>query len=141
MTAATAPTRTRGPVRQISTVLAATAAAAVIWVVAVPLAGVDLLARPGGGPTQTVGVGAVVGVSLLAGLAGWGLLALLGRVAPRRARRIWTGVASAVLVLSLAGPLSGGVSASGTVTLIVLHLVVGLALIVGLRRATSRTAA
>ena len=59
-------------------VLGATAAALAVWVVAVPLAGVDLAARTGA-TEQPVGPGAVAVSALLAGLAAWALLAVLER--------------------------------------------------------------
>jgi len=57
-------------------------AALLIWLVQGPLTGMDLVVRTGNGVT-TVGPAAVVITSLAAGLAGWGLLALLGRLASR----------------------------------------------------------
>ncbi|MEH0845411.1 DUF6069 family protein [Micromonospora sp. CPCC 205711] len=116
-------------------VLAATVAALVVWVVAVPLAGVDLVARSGAADRR-VGPGAVVVTTVVAGLAGWALLALLERLTGR-ARVVWTGIAVAVLLVSLLGPLTGGVGAPATVTLLVLHLAAGL-LIPGLRRTADR---
>ena len=116
------------------TVVAAVLTALVVWLIAVPVAGIDLLVRPGGGATQQVGVGSVAIVSLLAALLGWGLLALLERLLPARARTVWTAVAGVVLVLSLAGPLTGGTTAAVTVTLALMHVAVGVALILGLRR-------
>jgi hypothetical protein len=123
------------------TVAAAILAAAVVWFVAVPVAGLDLLVRPGGGATQHVGIGSVLTVSLLAALLGWGLLTLLERLLPAHARTVWTVVAVTVLVLSLAGPLTGGTTAAVTVTLSLMHVAVGAALILGLRRRTIRRAA
>jgi hypothetical protein len=107
-------------------VLAAAAAALTIWVVAVPLAGAELDVRTNGG-TQPVGPGAVVVASLLAGLAGWALLAVAERVG-RRPRRTWTLVAGAVPALSMAGPL-GGVGVVAKLVLVGMHLAVGAVLI------------
>jgi hypothetical protein len=73
--------------------------------------------------------------SLLAGLAGAGLLALLERLTTN-ARRVWTIAAVVLLLISLAGPL-GGVKPSTVVALICLHVLVGGALIVGYRRAST----
>jgi hypothetical protein len=81
----------------------------------------------------------VVLTTLLAGLAGWGLLALLERFTTR-ARRTWIVIALVVLVLSLAaGPL-GGVTAGAKVALACLHLAAGAVLIPLLGRA-DRTSA
>ena len=107
------------------------------WLVAGPLLGIDLAVQPAGGgaqsATQTVGIGAVVAASLTAALLGWALLALLERWTAR-ARTIWTAVAAVVLLLSLAGPLTGALSLSVAGALAAVHLVVGSVLIVGLRR-------
>ena len=118
------------------TVAAAVSAAVIVWLVAVPIAGLDLLVRPGGNATQHVRLGSVVVVSLLAALLGCGLLALLERLIPARARTAWTVVAAVVLLLSLAGPLTGGTTPAVTVTLSLMHLAMGAALIIGLRGRT-----
>lgn len=145
MTTTTRPrsrSATTGRVRQRAlTAAAAMLTAVAVWVIAVPVAGLDLLVRPGGGATQHVGVGSVVIVSLLAALLGWGLLALLERLLPARARTVWTVVAGLVLVLSLAGPLTGGTTAAVTVTLALMHAAVGAVLIAGLPRRMVRQAA
>ncbi|MFI6133618.1 DUF6069 family protein [Micromonospora sp. NPDC051141] len=117
---------------RLLTVLAATVATLLGWVVAVPLAGVALVARSGAGEQRVTPF--AVGVStLLAGLAGWALLALLERFTGR-ARTVWTAVAALVLLLSLLGPLGGGAGGPATVTLVLLHLVAGAVLVPGLRR-------
>lgn len=123
------------------TVAAAVVAAVVVWLVAVPIAGLDLLVRPEGSTTQQVGIGSVVVVSLLAALLGWALLALLERLLPARASTAWTVVAGVMLALSLAGPLTGGTTPAVTVTLALMHVTVGAALIIGLRRRTVARAA
>jgi hypothetical protein len=71
--------------------------------------------------------------SLLAGLAGWLLVAVLERFVARP-RRIWTISAPAVLAASLTGPLSSGVGAAAVVALLLLHLVVAAVLVAGLMR-------
>jgi hypothetical protein len=85
------------------------------------------------GATQQVGPAAVALASLVAGLAAWGLLALL-ESRGRRARRTWSLIAVAVLVLSLTGPLTQSSGAGSAATLTALHLIVGVVLIAGLRR-------
>lgn len=131
-TAATRPTRRRA---RLLTVLAATVATLLGWVVAVPLAGVELTARTGS-DVQRVTPVAVAVSTLLAGLSGWALLALLERLTAR-ARTVWTVVAGLVLLVSLLGPLSGGVGGAATLTLVAFHLVAGTVLIIGLRRAAA----
>lgn len=133
--------RTARVSHRASTVAAAVLTAVAVWLIAVPVAGLDLLVRPGGGATQQVGVGSVVIVSLLAALLGWGLLALLERLIPARARAVWTVAAGVMLVLSLAGPLTGGTTAAVAATLALMHVAVGAVLIMGLRRRLIRKAA
>ncbi|MFF4888715.1 DUF6069 family protein [Micromonospora chersina] len=133
--AVTAARPARRPHRALA-VLAATAATLAVWAAAVPVAGVDLAVR-GGGTEQSV-TPAAVGVStLLAGLAGWALLALLERF-NARARAVWTGAAGLVLLLSLLGPVGGGVGAAATLTLVAMHLAAGAVLVPLLRRTARR---
>lgn len=118
-------------------VVAAGSAALAGWLVTVPLLGVDLRVQPGGGPVQTVGAATVLVTSLTAALAAWALLALLER-STRRARTTWTVVATLVLLLSVAGPLTSAVTAAAGFALAALHLLVGAVLIPGLRRTSRR---
>ncbi|TDC95576.1 hypothetical protein E1292_39195 [Nonomuraea deserti] len=119
-------------VSRLLTVIGASAAALAGWVLAVPVAGIALTVRMGGG-MQQVGPAAVVVASLLAGLAGWALLAVLERFASR-AGRPWTIVALAVLALSLLGPLGSAAGTTATLVLVLLHLIVGAVLVPGLAR-------
>jgi hypothetical protein len=112
--------------------LAATAATLAVWLIADPLAGVNLTARTGAG-TVPIGPPPVVVVTLLAGLAGWGLLAVLERYT-RRPARTWTIIALAVLIMSLAGPLGNGVGTASKLVLASMHLVAGAVLIPVLAR-------
>lgn len=125
------------PGRRLATMGVAVIGAALVWLVATQAFGVELRA-PAFDDDQTgaqIGVGAVLFVSLLAGSAAWGLLALLERVTAARARLLWTVAAAVVLVLSLGGPLSGsGTTGDARATLVALHLVVGAVLITGLVR-------
>ncbi|MET8067709.1 DUF6069 family protein [Micromonospora sp. NPDC005686] len=132
-TVAARPNRRRD---RLLTVLAATAATLLGWVVAVPVGGVELIARTGSTDQRVTPVAVVVS-TLLAGLAGWALLALLERVTARP-RTAWTVVAVLVLPVSVLGPLGGGVGRAATLTLVVLHLVAGAVLITGLRRTAAR---
>jgi hypothetical protein len=116
----------------VLTVAGATVAAVAQWALAGPAAGVALDVRLNG-VVQHVGAAAVVAASLLAGLAAWGLLALLERRS-QRARRTWTIVVVAALVLSLAGPLSSAIGTASMLSLIGLHLLVAIVLLIGLGR-------
>ncbi len=118
-------------------VVGAVLAGALIWLVAHGLFDLDLRVPDGPGSTSTselpltVVVVSVAVVSLL----GWGLLALLERFAPGRARTVWTVLAVAVLVLSLFAPLfAAGLSAGNRITLVLLHLTVGAFLVPAFRR-------
>lgn len=121
-------------------VAAAVVAAVAIWVIAVPVFGLELVAPPGPDETapQAVPFGAVVMASLVASLAGWALLAVLERFLSR-ARTVWTVVASIVMVLSLAGPLLGdaGVPVACRITLALMHVAVGAVLITQLPKSSA----
>ena len=127
--------------RRAVCVMTAVAAGALTWVVAVPLVGVHLVVEPAEDRTQDVGLGMVIATTLMASVAGWGLLALLERITPLRARTTWTLVAGGVLIVSLAGPLTAASDTAAVTTLMLLHLVVGLVLMIGMRHSTDGTAA
>src|SRR5580698_2549549 len=76
-------------------------AAALAWIVEVPLLGIHLNVRFGTGHIQAIAIGQVIGVTVAASLLGWLLLARLERRTPH-ARRLWTIFALAVLAASLA---------------------------------------
>lgn len=110
-------------------VLGSVAATLAVWAVAVPLAGVGLVVRVGSGSaTQEIGPAMVAIVSVLVGLAGWGLLAVLEHFTTRP-RGIWIAIAVIVLLLSLSGPLSAGETVGSKVALTAMHLVAALILI------------
>jgi Family of unknown function (DUF6069) len=113
----------------LAVVAAGMAAGLVVWAV-VRLLGVDLTVESGSGTTQ-VDVVDVLVTTLVAGLAAWGVFALLLRW--RRARW-WPFVGSTALAISIIGPsyLADGISA---VSLICMHVVVGVVLIMGFMRA------
>jgi hypothetical protein len=113
----------------LAVVAAGMAAGLAVWAV-VRLAGVDLTVESGSGTTQ-VDVVDVLLATLVAGLAGWGAFALLLRW--RRARW-WPFVGSTALAISIIGPsyLADGISA---VSLICMHVAVGVVLITGFMRA------
>jgi predicted permease len=113
-------------------VAGAIVAAVAVWVIAVPLLGVHLLIRFGNSSPQTVGVGYVVGATLIASLAGWGLLAFLERRTPK-ARSIWTAAALVVLVASMSLPFIAGTSTASKVVLALMHVSVAAVLISALR--------
>jgi hypothetical protein len=103
-------------------------AAAVAWIVEVPLLGIGLNFRFGTGHIQTIAVGQVIGVTVAASLLGWLLLARLER-RTSRARALWTTIALAVLAASLALPLATATTTAAAAGLAVMHLTVGAAVI------------
>ncbi|WP_412517713.1 DUF6069 family protein [Actinomadura madurae] len=123
--------------RRALTVAGAVAAALALWALTGPVAGLDPSAETGG-QLRTVGAAPVIAGSLIAGLAGWGLLALLERTTARPGR-IWTALALAVLVLSLGGPLGSAGDGTSMAVLTGMHLIVAAVLIPGLGR-TARAA-
>ncbi|RIQ37416.1 DUF6069 family protein [Jiangella rhizosphaerae] len=124
--------------RAVLAVAGATAAATLPWAVAV-IAGADLEVTTAG-VTMDVGLALVLSGALTMSLAGWGLLVWLGR-RTGDARRVWTGVALTVLVLSLSGPLMADADGDAKVYLMLMHLAVGAVLIPGLRAALGRSGA
>lgn len=110
------------------TVLAAQAAAGIVYAVAVPLGGVDLTARSGG-TTRTVDLGTVLGVTLLAGVVAVGWMIALRHLTGRPDRN-WAVSAGVVLVVSLLGPASATSVAAG-LTLACMHIAVGGVLALG----------
>ncbi|KQY46604.1 DUF6069 family protein [Cellulomonas sp. Root137] len=113
--------------------LVATAALAValaIWVIAVPVAGIELRA---GTPPQTIGVASVAVTTLVVTLAAWAVRALLRRRTPVA----WWLTCAIVLLISLLGPL-GASSRAAVGTLLALHLAVGAVLALGLDPRRSR---
>jgi hypothetical protein len=108
-------------------------AAALAWIVEVPLLGIHLNFRFGTGHMQTIGVGQVIGVSLAASLLGWLLLSVLDR-RTSHARAIWTTIAMVALAASLALPLVAATTTSAVAGLLVMHLTVGAATIPAMAR-------
>src|SRR5580704_12918951 len=122
-TTAAVPHIKQGRARALSAVGGALAAA-LAWVVEVPLLGIHLNVRFGAGHTQTIAIGQVIGVTVAASLLGWLLLALLERRTPR-ARLLWTTIVLAALAASLALPLTAATTTSAVTGLIVMHVTVG----------------
>jgi hypothetical protein len=118
--------RTRRRTRALA-IVAAAGATFTVWTIAHPLAGADLVVNTGSSPT-TVTAAAVTLMTVIAGLAAWGLLALLERVTGKAAS-IWSWIAGAVLLISLLGPIGSAVGAAATTALIAMHLVAGAVLI------------
>jgi hypothetical protein len=125
-------TNTRKTTGRAITVAAGAAGALVLWAVndGAVNDGAGLAVRQGG-TTRHIGPVAVLLTALLAGLAAWGLLALLERTVSRPALTFRI-IAVTVLLLSLAGPLGSGVDTGSRLALLGMHVTVGVALILGL---------
>ncbi|HWU57872.1 MAG TPA: DUF6069 family protein [Microbacteriaceae bacterium] len=116
--------------RRACTLIAAALFALAVWTISSPILGIDVAA--GTGPTaQNIGPLAVAIVSIIAGGAAWALLALLEK-AGTTGRRIWQTIGWLFLALSLIGPLTMATSAGALITLLTMHLVVGVTLLLGL---------
>lgn len=119
---------------------AAVGASVAIWLVAA-LAGASLDVTSPLIGTITIDLGLLVITTIPLVLGAWGLLALFERFATR-ARRTWTIVAVAVLILSLPPLFFLGATPSTITVLAAMHLATGLVLIVFLpRRGRERGAA
>ncbi|MDG4824959.1 DUF6069 family protein [Asanoa sp. WMMD1127] len=133
-------TRRRGAVA-----VAATAAPAVVWLAAVPIGGLDIVASmpapatPGTAARHavTVGLPAVVVAAATASLAGWVLFSLLERLTPL-AGPVWLGVALPAFILSLAGPFMATTTAA-MLALAGMHLAVAAVLVPGLALSWQRS--
>jgi mannose/fructose/N-acetylgalactosamine-specific phosphotransferase system component IID len=112
-------------------------AAALAWIVEVPLLGIHLTFRFGTGHIQTIAPGQVIGVTAAASLLGWLLLALLER-RTAHARRPWTTIALAALAASLALPLAAATTTAAAAALVVMHLTVGATVIPAMARTARR---
>lgn len=117
----------------------ASVAALLIWVVAVPLLDIDLNFTDPQGVVQTVGPAALILFSFGPALAGWALIAILERFAPKRASLIWTVIAVALLLLSML-PLFE-LSTAAAITLGLAHLAVGGVIIWAMRSTSAPVAA
>ncbi len=121
--------------RRAIVVATAALAALVVWTLLDPVGGVALTVHSGQS-TSRVGPVALLVVSVLAGLAGWAVLAWCERRA-RRPRRVWRVVAALAFAVSLLGPL-GGTGTGARLGLLSLHATVAAVLIAGLPAARSR---
>ena len=102
-------------------VLAAQVAAVAVYVLAVPVGGVDLAARTGS-TTRTIHVSMILGAVLVVGLASVSLSLALRRFTARPDRN-WAVAAAVATVLSLTGP-AGATNLAAGLALACMHLVV-----------------
>lgn len=115
--------------------LASAFAALAVWAIAVPVAGITLIA---GG--LTVSPAAVALVSLGSGGAGGISYSVMKQF--RGGTMMWTVLGCSVLAVSMAGPLWSGANGAAVAVLELMHLAVGATTILGLRilvpRSTNR---
>jgi hypothetical protein len=124
----------KGAIRtRILGVLGAIVAASAVWVVAVPVLGLQLKTRFDNQDTQDVGLGLVLIAALVGSLAALGVLVLLEKVSTR-AITIWTAVAVVVLLASLSLPLVAGTTTPAKGALALMHMAVATVLITTFRR-------
>ncbi|WP_420077618.1 DUF6069 family protein [Streptomyces sp. JL3001] len=118
--------------RRVGVTALAVVAPVLVWLIADPMLG-HRLRIADGEKTLDIGAVPVVVAALLASLCGWGLLAALECFGSRRARAIWTGVAGAVLAVSLLPFIGDGMDGGTRISLALMHLAVAAVLIPGLR--------
>lgn len=135
-TAPTAPGIKQGRTRALCAA-GGVLAAALAWIVEVPLLGIHLNVRFGTSHIQSISAGQVIGVAAAASLLGWLLLVLLEQ-RTAHARHLWTAIAVAALAASLILPAAAATTTPATAGLTVMHLTVGAALIPAMAR-TART--
>lgn len=114
------------------------AAAALVWLVGEPLLGNDLVVEQPGQAPLDLSLASFVIITLGASLAGWAMLALLEKIT-RYGRRIWTGLAVAVVLVSFLPFLSAQMTTGSAVVLGLVHLVVGAVLVPLLLRVPRRS--
>jgi len=131
--------RHRSPAR-LAAAAGAIAAAVAVWLIARYAAGMHLH-TPGFGSAQrpaSLAPGFVAVLAAVASLLAWAALALIERTS-RRPRRAWIITGIAVLAVSLSAPLSGhGLTGTGRVALVCMHLAVGAVLIPAFALTTRR---
>ncbi len=126
-TAPAVPDLKQGRTRALCTAAGALAAA-LAWIVEVPLLGIGLNVRFGTGHIQTITAGQVIGITVAASMLGWLLIARLERRI-LHARPLWTTIALTALAASLALPLATATTTAAAAGLAIMHLTVGTAVI------------
>ncbi|SCG67619.1 DUF6069 family protein [Micromonospora halophytica] len=121
-------TATPSPRRRALGVAAAVLTPAAIWVIGA-IAGVDYTVENPGQPAFVVGFVPVLIFSLGSALVGWFGLAVLERLARRRAAVIWTTLAVALTLLSLIPVFATEATTGAKIVLSVIHLAVAAPLI------------
>jgi hypothetical protein len=116
--------------------LAAAVVAVAVWLVGAA-SGVNLEAQLGT-DAQAISVVAAAVAALAAGLAGWGVRVLIGRLARGGGEVVWFVLCGVVLLASMVGALAG--TTPGAVAILVsMHVAVGAVIALGLHRAGRQT--
>jgi hypothetical protein len=112
----------------------ATLGGLVVWALGM-MAGVGEVVVDTGAAMQQVTIVSVAVASLVVSFAGWAVRALIGKVTGSAARAgvVWLVLSGIVLLASFMGVM-GATTTGALVVLLAEHLVVGLVLMVGLRR-------
>lgn len=128
------PSRRRVAPRAVVAV-GAVSAAVTVWAIAIPVLGLSVTVpdSPGSTNRSELAFLPVVMTAAVAALAGWGLLAVLERVA-RRSHTVWTAIALTVFLLTL--PYLPGFTVTARIVLTLLHLALAAVLIIGMRLTT-----
>jgi hypothetical protein len=121
---------TRRRIIRLLTIPAAAVAALIVWLIEVPVLGIELEAMTGAGSPMTVGAVVAAGVAGFAAVPAWLVLAAFEKWT-RHPGRWFVITAAAFLVVSLAGPL-GGTSPAAVAGLAALHIVTAVTITGGL---------
>ncbi|WP_051476856.1 DUF6069 family protein [Arthrobacter sp. Br18] len=119
--------------RPLGWILLAAAAALAIWLVAVPIAGIQLTVGIGAGQPINITPAPILIASTASGLVAWALLVVLSRFLAR-GYTVWMIMAAVVLILSVSGPITAEATTATRVVLVLMHAVVATTLVLGLPR-------
>lgn len=121
---------------RLISVVVALAAALLIWLAGLALGIVATVHF--GSDTVAVGLPSIIGAVALAGIAAWGVDALV-RHKMRHPQRVWLTICAVVLAVSLLGPLTQAVSLVSATVLLLMHVAVAIVIALGFtwRRAPS----
>ncbi|MGL5929336.1 MAG: DUF6069 family protein [Dermatophilaceae bacterium] len=126
----TTPTGSGSIARRALAVAGGAVAGLLVWVLLVPIGGMDLRAATGGAERE-IPAAAVVLSALIGGLLGWGIAELLQRRAGRP-KRTWVILTTILAALSCVSPFGGAADTSSALGLVLMHIAVALVVIPGI---------